>query len=220
MRALAAEPEENASTMPQSITDWMPPWMLQWLDVIVPGAQIALVLLLAWLLRRLLQRLILRLGSRYSLPAELVVGARRVGTLLIYAGAIMLVLERLGVSGEMLWAAFTGFAAVAAVAFFAAWSVLSNIFCAFLIFSTRPFRLYDHIELIDSADKPGLKGRVIDINLVYTTLEEAHDGAPASTLRVPNSLFFQRSVRRWNGEPPRPASALPSLPTTDSAPAP
>ena len=203
--------------MPQSIIDWMPPWMLQWLDVIVPGAQIVVILLLAWLLRRILLRLIVRLGTRYSLPAELVVGARRVGTLLIYASALMLVLERLGVSGDMLWAAFTGFAAVAAVAFFAVWSVLSNIFCAFLIFSTRPFRLHDHIELIDSADKPGLKGRVIDINLVYTTLEEAIDGAPASTLRVPNSLFFQRSVRRWNGDPPRATTGVPSLPPTDTA---
>ena len=203
--------------MPQSIIDWMPPWMLQWLDVIVPGAQIVVILLLAWLLRRILLRLIVRLGTRYSLPAELVVGARRVGTLLIYASALMLVLERLGVSGDMLWAAFTGFAAVAAVAFFAVWSVLSNIFCAFLIFSTRPFRLHDHIELIDSADKPGLKGRVIDINLVYTTLEEAIDGAPASTLRVPNSLFFQRSVRRWNGDPPRATTGVPSLPPADTA---
>lgn len=203
--------------MPQSIIDWMPPWMLQWLDVIVPGAQIVVILLLAWLLRRILLRLIVRLGTRYSLPAELVVGARRVGTLLIYASALMLVLERLGVSGDMLWAAFTGFAAVAAVAFFAVWSVLSNIFCAFLIFSTRPFRLHDHIELIDSADKPGLKGRVIDINLVYTTLEEAIDGATASTLRVPNSLFFQRSVRRWNGDPPRATTGVPSLPPTDTA---
>ena len=203
--------------MPQSIIDWMPPWMLQWLDVIVPGAQIVVILLLAWLLRRLVLRLIVRLGTRYSLPAELVDGARRVGTLLIYASALMLVLERLGVSGDMLWAAFTGFAAVAAVAFFAVWSVLSNIFCAFLIFSTRPFRLHDHIELIDSADKPGLKGRVIDINLVYTTLEEAIDGAPASTLRVPNSLFFQRSVRRWNGDPPRATTGVPSLPPADTA---
>ena len=203
--------------MPQSIIDWMPLWMLQWLDVIVPGAQIVVILLLAWLLRRLLLRLIVRLGTRYSLPAELVVGARRVGTLLIYASTLMLVLERLGVSGDMLWAAFTGFAAVAAVAFFAVWSVLSNIFCAFLIFSTRPFRLHDHIELIDSADKPGLKGRVIDINLVYTTLEEAIDGAPASTLRVPNSLFFQRSVRRWNGDPPRATTGVPSLPPADTA---
>ena len=80
--------------------------------------------------------------------------------------ALLLVLERLGVSGTVLWTAFTGFAAVGAVAFFAAWSVLSNIFCTVLILTTRPFRLYDHIEILENGEKPGLKGRVIDVNLI------------------------------------------------------
>jgi small-conductance mechanosensitive channel len=115
--------------------------------------------------------------------------------------ALLLILERLGVSGTVLWTAFTGFAAVGAVAFFAAWSVLSNIFCTVLIFTTRPFRLQDHIEVLENGEKPGLKGRVVDINLIYTTLQEvaADAGDEGSVLQVPNSLFFQRTVRRWRG---------------------
>jgi small-conductance mechanosensitive channel len=65
----------------------------------------------------------------------------------------------------------TGFAAVAAVAFFAIWSVLSNLFCAILIFTVGPFRMGDLIEVIGSADKPGVKGRVVNINMLYITLE-------------------------------------------------
>jgi small-conductance mechanosensitive channel len=109
-----------------------------------------------------------------------------------------MILDRFGVSGTVLWTAFTGFAAVAAVAFFAAWSVLSNIFCTLLIFTTRPFRLHDHVELLESGDKPGLKGQVVDINLIYTTLREEADG---QVLQVPNNLFFQRVVRRFRGGP-------------------
>ncbi|PBS14288.1 mechanosensitive ion channel protein MscS [Lysobacteraceae bacterium NML93-0792] len=154
----------------------------------------------------LARRLVERVGSRYTLPPEAVIGARRVLSFLIYAGAFLLVLERLGVSGTVLWTAFTGFAAVAAVAFFAAWSVLSNIFCTMLILTTRPFRLYDHVELLENGDKPGLRGKVVDINLVYTTLRETDDGEGAGTvLQIPNSLFFQRVLRRWRG------GALPAL---------
>ena len=110
--------------------------------------------------------------------------------------ALLLLLDRLGVSGTVLWTAFTGFAAVAAVAFFAAWSVLSNIFCALLIFTTRPFGLRDHVELLESGDKPGLGGEVMDINLIYTTLKETVTAEQEPTyLRVPNSLFFQRATR-------------------------
>ena len=45
-------------------------------------------------------------------------------------------------------------------------------------------------------------GRVRDLTLIYVTLEEAHADGHASVLRVPNSMFFQRAVRRWEGEPP------------------
>jgi small-conductance mechanosensitive channel len=110
-------------------------------------------------------------------------------------------LERMGVSGAVLWSAFTGFAAVGAVAFFAVWSVLSNLFCAILIFTTSPFRVGDLIEVLEGGDKPGVKGRVLDINLVYTTLlEEGQEQEAKTILQLPNSMFFQRIVRRWNDE--------------------
>ena len=176
------------------IMQLLPEWAEPWLEIIELGLQIALIALGAWVLNVLFRRLIRRLGESYSLPAELVMGARRVIGLVIYAGAILLILDRFGVSGTVLWTAFTGFAAVAAVAFFAAWSVLSNIFCTLLIFTTRPFRLHDHVELLESGDKPGLKGQVVDINLIYTTLREEANG---QVLQVPNNLFFQRVVRRW-----------------------
>ena len=179
----------------------LPDWVQGWLDKIMPIGQVLLILLAAWLVQRLVRLLVRRLVDRRGLPLEMAVVLRRLSASLIAAAALLLILERMGVSGMVLWTAFTGFAAVGAVAFFAAWSVLSNIFCAVLIFSTRLFRLQDHIEVLENGEKPGLKGRVVDINLIYTSLQEveadASDGG--SVLQIPNSLFFQRSVRRWRG---------------------
>lgn len=167
--------------------------MADWLDVLVPAVQVALIVLGAWLLMRLAKRLIRRVAQAYALAPQGVLLSRRTLGFVVYGGALLWCLERLGVSGTSLWSAFTGFAAVGAVAFFAAWSVLSNIFCTFLIVTTRPFRLHDHIELLENGEKPGLKGKVVDINLIYTTLQEADEG---SVLQIPNSLFFQRTTRR------------------------
>lgn len=179
----------------------LPVWMQGWLDTIMPIGQVLLIVLAAWLLQRLVRAFVRRLVERRELPLEMATVLRRLSATLLAAAAVLLILERMGVSGMVLWTAFTGFAAVGAVAFFAAWSVLSNIFCAVLIFSTRLFRLYDHIEVLENGEKPGFKGRVVDINLIYTTLQEieadARDGG--SVLQVPNSLFFQRAVRRWRG---------------------
>ncbi|WP_234263812.1 mechanosensitive ion channel family protein [Hydrogenophaga sp. NFH-34] len=180
----------------------LPDWAHPWIDVITLGLQIALIVFAALLLRALLNRFINRLGADKHLPLEMVVGSRRLSSVLIFGAALLLVLDRLGVSGMVLWTAFTGFAAVAAVAFFAAWSVLSNIFCALLIYTTRPFGLHDHVELLESGDKPGLGGEVMDINLIYTTLKELPpEGGEPSWLRVPNSLFFQRMMRLRTKEP-------------------
>ena len=172
--------------------------LLAWREPLIRTGQVLLIILLAWIAQRILTRAISRLGERYSLlPQEVLQPLRGLVRWLIMGSAFMLVLERLGVSATVLWTALTGFTAVAAVAFFAIWSVLSNMFCALLIFTMGPFRIGDTVEVIDSADKPGVKGRVIAINLFYTTLQDLAEEAAGAVLQVPNSLFFQRSVRRW-----------------------
>lgn len=178
-----------------AMKDYLPDWTHPWLDVITLGLQIVLIILAASLLRALVVRIITRVVKHHSLPLELIVGGRRFASVLIYGGVLLLILDRFGVSGAVLWTAITGFATVAAIAFFAAWSVLSNIFCAVLIYTTRPFRLHDHIEILENGDKPGLSGEVLDIRLIYTTLKETLPDREPTLLQVPNSLFFQRLVR-------------------------
>ncbi len=180
----------------------------------------ALILLGAWLLYRIVRRLIEQVTRGYALPANVAMVTRRTAGFLIFGGAVLWALERLGASGAVLWTAFTGFATVGAVAFFAAWSVLSNMFCALLIFTTRMFWPGDTVEVIENGEKPGFKGRVLDINLVFTTLEESGSAMEGTTLKIPNSMFFQRAVRRWHGSaptlPPAIAAAGPSA--TDRVP--
>ena len=194
--------------MRRSLTLYLPEWAQDWLEIIVPGGQIALILVAAWLLQNLLGRLLTRAGRHYQIPLELQMPIHGLMRWTIFAATLLLVLERLGVSATVLWTGFTGFATVGAVAFVAAWSVLSNLFCAFLIFTVGPFRLGDTIELLDTAEKPGAKGRVVDINLLYTTLEDATRGQTGVLLQIPNALIFQRVLRRW--EPAIAPSGIPA----------
>ena len=199
--------------MQRSLKFYLPEWAQDWLEVIVPGLHILLIVVAAWLLHRLLCRALARASAHYDIPLELQVPMRGLLGWTIFAGAVLLVLERLGVSATVLWTAFTGFATVGAVAFFAAWSVLSNLFCAFLIFTVGPFHVGDTIELLDTAEKPGALGRVVDINLLYTTLQEGTAEAPAALLQIPNALIFQRVVRRWKGGPNTPEPPVRAAPS-------
>ena len=217
--------------MQRSLKFYLPEWVQEWLDILVPGMQILLILVLAVLLQHLLRRLVVRASKHYELPHEVLVPINGVLRWTVMFSGLLLVLERLGVSATVLWTAFTGFATVGAVAFFAAWSVLSNLFCALLIFTVGPFRVGDTIELLDSGDKPGARGRVVDINLLYTTLEDSLSDGSGTLLQIPNALVFQRVVRRWKAGLPVPpvldayaeaadraAAALPAAPAPASKP--
>ncbi len=178
------------------VEQYLPSWMHQWIGTLQVLLNIVAILAVAWLMRLLARHLLARVGRHYTLPLQLEIAARRLSNFLIWTTSLVLILDQLGVSATVLWTAFTGFAAVGAVAFFAAWSVLSNIFCTLLIFTTRPFRIGDTIELVENGEKPGFKGRVIDVNLIYSTLEET-SGTGNNLVQIPNSLFFQRATRRW-----------------------
>ena len=185
--------------------NWLPMWAHDSLDLMLVALQVGGIVLVAWLLRRSVGKLFDKIVAHHKVPVDVAVPMKTIGGWVIIVTAGMLVLERLGVSGQVLWTAITGFAAVAAVAFYAAWSVLSNIFCAFLIFSTQPFRVGDELEILDASDKVGMHGRVLAIHLLYTVLEEVGraDGRP-TLIQVPNSAFFQKTIRRWqsgDGEP-------------------
>ena len=61
-----------ATAQMQLLKTRLPMWMQDWLEVIIPGAQILLIVLVAWLLQRTLRRIVSRASAHYQLPAELV----------------------------------------------------------------------------------------------------------------------------------------------------
>jgi small-conductance mechanosensitive channel len=101
------------------------------------------------------------------------------------------VLQQFGVLGNA-WAALTAILAMVAIGFVAVWSVLSNSLCSILLMVTRPFNVGDTVEIPDV----NLRGKVIDFNLIFTTLRE-EDG---SLIQVPNNTFLQKPIRCRVGE--------------------
>ncbi len=119
----------------------------------------------------------------------------------IIAVGVILVVQTLGVSVHALWTTLSALMVMVAIGFVAMWSVLSNLLCAVLLVAFAPFRIGDEIELIEvtmkEADKRGIRGRVVAINMLYTLLEESD--AEKGTIRIPNNLLFQRAIRTIAG---------------------
>jgi small-conductance mechanosensitive channel len=97
-----------------------------------------------------------------------------------------------------------------AIGFVAVWSVLSNFLCTLVLVVFKPFSVGDELEL--PADN--VRGRVIDLSLIFTTLQVS----PDETVMVPNNTYFQRVFKRRAG---RNTTGLgEQLRQNDTAPAP
>ncbi|MEQ8938344.1 MAG: mechanosensitive ion channel, partial [Gammaproteobacteria bacterium] len=113
---------------------------------------------------------------------------------------VLLVLYQLGISLTVILTSVSGILMLVAIGFVAVWSVLSNVSCSFLLLVFPPFKFGDTIEIKEAEKEFGMKGKVIGLNLFYTTLA-ASDSINGDTLiRVPNNLFFQRVIICHSGE--------------------
>ena len=122
----------------------------------------------------------------------------------VVGAVLLIVVQQAGVFRNA-WALLSAIIATIAVGFVALWSVLSNVVCAVLILTFRPFRQGDTIELLEPSGPSikdgtrfrGLIGIVDEVNLMFTSLHEANDEGERTgyELRVPNNTFFQKTIR-------------------------
>lgn len=112
---------------------------------------------------------------------------------------LLLILQQIGISIDSLWTVISALLALFAVGFVAVWSILSNVLCTLMLLIFAPFRIGDRIELREVAGGTGIRGKVININMMYTTLEEEEDNSRKYEIRIPNNLFFQKIIRCSSG---------------------
>jgi small-conductance mechanosensitive channel len=93
-----------------------------------------------------------------------------------------------GIDTDSLFAFITGALTVIGVAFFAQWSILSNITSGMILFFTYPFRIGDFIRIHDK-DFP-LEAQIEDIKTFHTILRTRE----GELITYPNSLLMQKGV--------------------------
>jgi MscS family membrane protein len=97
-----------------------------------------------------------------------------------------------GIKLTNIWVLTTSVLGVVGIGFFATWSLLSNIFSAFLLFSTVPFKIDDNITIKDGDNS--ISGVVIDMTLFYIILKNNNNESAV----VPNNMIFQKIIIKHN----------------------
>jgi small-conductance mechanosensitive channel len=74
------------------------------------------------------------------------------------------------------------------IAFFAQWSLLSNVTSSLLLFFNHPIKIGDRLKVLDK-DCP-IEGKVSDLTYFFVHLKTES----GEIVTIPNSLLFQKSV--------------------------
>lgn len=148
------------------------------------------VVLFSYIGFRLLKRIISKIARKKEVPAERVFYIQKVFEALFSLAGLVAI--------AFIWSVdFKGFSvfasslfAIAGVALFAQWSILSNVTASIIIFFTFPARVGDTIRIIDGDNS--VEGKIKEISLFQTELND-QDG---NLIIYPNNLLLQKPVIR------------------------
>ena len=106
----------------------------------------------------------------------------------IYMLALLVIISIWGIKPEQIFLFISSVLTVIGVAFFAQWSILSNITAGIILFFSSPFKIGNVIKIMDK-DYPS-EAKIIDIRSFYTLLKTAQ----GEEITFPNNLLLQKGV--------------------------
>lgn len=148
----------------------------------------AIVIVLLPISRYLLSKLVVKSGRIIQMPESRVLQIRQVVNMLINMLFFISLAIIWGVQPDNILLGLSSVFAVIGVAFFAQWSILSNITAGIIMFFNAPFRVGDRIHIIDK-DIP-IIATIENIQTFYTHIRTEKD----ELIVIPNNLFLQKIV--------------------------
>lgn len=147
----------------------------------------ALILLALFASIRFVTAAIEKLGARKSVSPYRIKYITKTISLSLLAFYLVLLITFLGIQYSQIFIFLSSVFAVIGVALFAQWSILSNITASLIIFFGFPYRVGDHIRVVD---KDGdISGVIEEISLFHVLIKQNDE-----LITYPNTLILQKAV--------------------------
>ena len=150
-------------------------------------ATLALIAVL-YIIRFVVGRIILRRIKHLEFSRERRVMIVKVVGLLLFITFSVVMLAIWGVEPDDLLLFVSSLGTVLGVAFFAQWSILSNITASLILFFNHPVRIGCYIKILDK-DNP-VEGNVLDITSFFIKVRDVS----GNDIMVPTAVVLQKSI--------------------------
>lgn len=145
-------------------------------------------LIASFVIRFLFNQLIDRLGKEKNVVGKRIFYIKRTFESLITLITILFLLSIAGINVDDLGVFLGTVVAVLGVSLFAQWSILSNVTASIVVFFFFPYRVGDHVKILDGENT--FEGTIKEIALFHVILSDQND----DTVTFPNSMVFQKAV--------------------------
>lgn len=147
-----------------------------------------IAIILLPLARVVISKLIHQYGLLIHTSEKRIASIKRIIFIILNITFIFIATIIWGVNPENLLVGLSSVFAVIGVAFFAQWSILSNITAGIIIFFTAPYKIGDRIHIIDK-DLP-IFATIENIHTFYTHIRTDEN----ELIVIPNNIFLQKVV--------------------------
>ncbi len=146
-----------------------------------------LVLILTYFSVRLYRRYIDHTSTRHNFAPQRSAGISKAGQAIIYLISVGVISNVLGFGIQGIFVATSSLFAIVGIAFFAHWSILSNVTASIILFFTFPYRIGDRL-LVEN--EPRYSGILKDVTLMYLKIQT--DGG--SYITLPANVAIQKLI--------------------------
>jgi small-conductance mechanosensitive channel len=149
----------------------------------------AVVLAVYIVTKRLMSNWIDKAAKTFDYDKPRVKVTKRLFNILLFAISMGFLLFIWGVKQNELVFFITSMLTVLGIAFFAQWSIISNVTATLVIYFNHPAKIGDTIIIMDK--EFNIEARISDIGIFFMTLKTAE----GEVITIPNNLFIQKMVK-------------------------
>jgi small-conductance mechanosensitive channel len=147
------------------------------------------VIALGTLLQILATKSLTNVRKKFGFQKNRMIIINKIITVLIYASVVIIISFIWGVNEEELFLFISSFLTILGIAFFAQWSILSNITAGLILFVNYPVKIGDTITILEKDND--VSGEIKDIGAFFITLQTEEN----EFITVPNSIILQKNIK-------------------------
>ena len=149
-----------------------------------------IVFVLAFFLGLLIKKSLRKIQTKFGFQNARILVTNKIITVLIYITVIVVVAFIWGVDEKQLLIYISSFLTILGIAFFAQWSILSNITAGIILFINYPVKIGDSITILEKDSVNNISGEIRDISAFFITLRTSEK----DLITLPNSIILQNNI--------------------------